>query len=151
MKSPAQIETPTAEETIQPVSNESEEQQESSSANVEQVTLETFSEFPPEIDGCSCYFSGNKEAFEQNNYLFVSNFEKMAFIKIDGELIPFELIEEKEELYNTVWQDEEGHIMVLETVEMGQVDETWQFEGVLTLMKDNTPIYKRTIIGECGC
>lgn len=153
MKSPADIDTSTIEETIRSESekSQSELQEVESPEQIQQVTLEAFSEFPPEIDGCSCYFSGNKEAFKQGNYLFMSNFDKLAFIKIDDELIRFELLEEKDEPYNTIWQDEKGRIMVLETVEMGQMDETWQYEGVLTLMKDNTPIYKRTIIGECGC
>ena len=130
---------------------ETDVQEEGSLVHVEQVTLENFSEFPPEIDGCSCYFSGNKEDFKQGDYLFISNYEKLAFVKIEDELIRFKMIEEKEESYNTIWQDEGGRIMVLETVEMGQVDETWQYEGVLTLMKENIPIYKRTINGECGC
>ncbi|MEO5643651.1 MAG: hypothetical protein ABIQ40_06425 [Bacteroidia bacterium] len=51
--------------------------------------IETFTEFPPEIEGCSCYFSNDKSGFEKHEYIYAYDYGKTSFIRINGAFIKF--------------------------------------------------------------
>ena len=51
------------------------------------LTLENFSTFPPEIDGCSCYFSKDSTDFAKEQYIFANDFAETSFLKINGKFI----------------------------------------------------------------
>lgn len=114
------------------------------------LNLESFKDFPPEIDGCSCYFSTNQSDFESGVYLYMDNYFDLAFIKIDGELITFK---------KTISGDSEtgkwvndNYLLSLTKTEQSTVDETIQYSGFLTLKKDGmTILTKEGLVGECGC
>jgi len=64
--------------------------QTSSTTTSEQViTIDTFSTFPPEIDGCSCCFSNDSTGFGKGEYIYVNDFAQTSFLNINGVLTRF--------------------------------------------------------------
>src|SRR6476469_6868269 len=59
------------------------------------ISIETFSDFPNEIDGCSCYFSNNESEFKQKKYIYVNNYANLSFMKVNGKMLRFSLSSEK--------------------------------------------------------
>ena len=61
------------------------------SAEKQTITIETFSTFPPEIDGCSCCFSNNATEFKKGEYIYMNDFAQISFMKINGVQTKFTL------------------------------------------------------------
>jgi len=117
------------------------------------VEFDSFSEFPKEIDGCSCYFSETPEDFKNGNYVFVDDFGmENAFMRLNGEEINFKLIDSKFDddvsINNYISED---YLLELSFKETGQIDETFQQEVQMKLAFPTGAFLTKTIYGECGC
>ncbi|MDR1792049.1 MAG: hypothetical protein LBR36_01195 [Bacteroidales bacterium] len=55
------------------------------------LQLELFQKIPVEIDGCTCYFYTSDNDRKENMYILVSDFALLAFVKINEQLLKFEL------------------------------------------------------------
>jgi catabolite regulation protein CreA len=53
------------------------------------LKVDTFSTFPPDIDGCSCYFSNDSIDFTNHDYIYVNDFAQISFLKINGVMTKF--------------------------------------------------------------
>ena len=125
---------------------------ENQQGEVQQV-LEAFTEFPPEIDGCSCYYSLTDNNFKANKYVFASNFGKEAFIKVNGKMEKLKLVQERElsQTRNNKVYSGAGFLLTIEVEKTGSIDETWQQKGIIKLEQKNKDALINSIIGECGC
>lgn len=117
------------------------------------VDIATYSEYPEEIDGCACYFGRTASQLSEGHYVFMTNYEKKAFMMLDGEMRVFELIGstdlEEGRLMET-WSNE-NYQMVVKTTETGQVDETWQSIGTINIKPTDKDATEISVVGECGC
>ena len=118
------------------------------------IKLEAFA-FPQEIEGCSCYFAVDREQFIKQNYIYVDDYQKNAFLRINGRQIKLgydkknEVLPEKSLNINASNPDYKLHLKG-KIVEQGEI-ETALYKGTLTVetmdgKKTETPVY-----GECGC
>lgn len=114
------------------------------------IQLEPFSDFPNEIDGCSCCFSKSQEEYKKKMYVFVNDFAVLAFVKIDGKLIRFELQnhDENRNIYYYIHNDDKMKVEIIKKTT--NEDEIVVIEGLITIdtLKGNV---KQKFIGECGC
>ena len=117
------------------------------------VDVKVYSEYPEEIDGCACYFGLTAPELKDGKYVFMTNYEKKAYMILDGKMRTFELIKSENmpngELKDT-WKHSEFD-MIVQTRETGAIDETWQSTGTISIVpkgKDKTVI---RVVGECGC
>jgi hypothetical protein len=144
--------------------NEPLKQQQSSGTNtqmeakkdsvIEQpITIDTFSAFPPEINGCSCYFSANENEFKNSIYLYADDYENTSFVRINGMMTTFKLKDSKEvsEKHVIKKYDNNNFELIIDIQQVGQLDETWQQKGTLTLIKKGGKTITKNIYGECGC
>ena len=60
------------------------------------LSIDTVSDFPPEISGCSCYFSNDSIEFKKEIYIYMNDFAQTSFLKINGKLTKFIQTEFKE-------------------------------------------------------
>ena len=116
-----------------------------------QINLETFG-FPAEVNGCSCYFSKNKEDFEHEKYVYIDDYGNNAYLKIDGKTIKIKMKEGDfdPDNFNKVIKNEEISVTI-QGKKVKELEEVMMFEGTMTVEnkkgeKTITPIY-----GECGC
>ena len=119
--------------------------------NLNQINLETFG-FPAEVNGCSCYFSKNKEDFDQEKYIYIDDYGNNAYLKIDGKTVKIKMKEGDfdPDNFSKVIKNEEISVTI-QGKKVNELEEVMMFEGTMTVENKNgektiTPIY-----GECGC
>lgn len=120
----------------------------------EKLSIDTFSTFPPEIDGCSCYFSNDSIEFKHGKYIYVNDFGEVSFLNINGEMIKFKQTEYKAiDSLTTEATGNSGEFELKIRIIKGRVtgDETQLQTGTLTIIdkKGNKSVKK--FYGECGC
>ncbi len=116
------------------------------------ISVETFTEFPPEIDGCSCYFSANASDFKAQKYIYADDYEKTGFMKINGAMVKFNKVEEKE-VSRDHWIkkfDSKDYAIVLDMTKSGKVG-PFLHKGTISLTKKNGETVIKDFTGECGC
>lgn len=116
-----------------------------------QINLETFG-FPAEVNGCSCYFSKNKEDFDQEKYIYIDDYGNNAYLKIDGKTVKIKMKEGDfdPDNFSKVIKNKEISVTI-QGKKVNELEEVMMFEGTMTVEnkkgeKTITPIY-----GECGC
>lgn len=119
----------------------------------EPIVIGAFSEFPEGIDGCSCYFSQHSSALESGSYIFVTNFEELGFMMLNDKMVKFKLdetVELKDGKLMERWSNA-NFTLIKKTAATGQLDETWQHSGTISIKPKDGSTIESTIIGECGC
>ncbi|MDO5524136.1 MAG: hypothetical protein Q4G48_08860 [Bacteroidia bacterium] len=117
-------------------------------------TVDTFSTFPPEIDGCSCYFSNDSLEFKQRQYIYMNNLGKTSFVKINDSLVKFTQTgrEEIDSLNVKETYKSKGYEMAVHIKHIGKNGyETWLNTGTITLTDKNGNSVTKEFYGECGC
>lgn len=117
------------------------------------INLENFTNFPPEIDGCSCYFSKDSTDFSKEQYIYANDFAETSFIKINGKFIKFTQISKIDmKTYEMVKYQSEEYEMNLELKQGKQNgDETTLESGKLNVKDKNGNETETEFYGECGC
>lgn len=118
------------------------------------ISIDTFSTFPPEIDGCSCYFSKDSTDFINGAYIYMNDYNKISFLKINGVLTKFtqtnfKQITKSKSISKSASENYELTIEVRKAKQNG--DETSLFEGTIKLKDKNGKIISSAFYGECGC
>ena len=135
-------------------SNKSVTQTDNIKLDEELLTIDTFSTFPPEIDGCSCYFSNNSTEFNKSEYIYMNDFAQTSFLKINGVLTKFTQTDFKEVSKTTTLAKAKSdkYEMTIEVIDGKQSgDETSLKSGTIKLTDKNGETITKTFYGECGC
>jgi len=134
--------------------NKNSEQTDHLNTKNEVLTLDTFSTFPPEIEGCSCYFSNDSTEFKKGEYIYMNDLAQISFLKINGVLTKFTQIEFKDIDKTTIIAKAKSDRYEL-TIEMKDVKqggyETSVKSGTIRLTDKNGKTITKTFYGECGC
>jgi hypothetical protein len=135
-------------------SNKSVTQTDNINPDEEELTIDTFSTFPPEIDGCSCYFSNDSTEFNKNEYIYMNDFAQTSFLKINGVLTKFTETDFKKvgKTVTIAKAKSDKYEMAIEVIEGKQSgEETALKSGKIKLTGKNGETITRTFYGECGC
>lgn len=117
------------------------------------LKIDTFSVFPPEIDGCSCYFSSDSIEFKKGEYIYMNNYAKISFLKINGTLTKFIQTDFKEVDKTTIAKAKNDQFEMTIEVKDGikNGDETRLKTGTIKLTDKSGTTITKTFYGECGC
>jgi catabolite regulation protein CreA len=118
------------------------------------LTIDTFSTFPPEIDGCSCYFSNDSTEFKKEAYIYVNDYAQTSFLKINGVVTKFTQIDYKEidsGNTNTKYKSNNFELTIESKDGIQNGDETWLKTGTIKLTDENGKTITKSFYGECGC
>ncbi len=120
----------------------------------DQLNIESFSELPDEIDGCSCYFSNDSNDFKSEKYIYVNDFADISFMKINGEMVKFKLTKySKIDSLTSEAHATEGEyeltLRITKGIETGE--ETQLQTGTLILKTKQGKKIVKSFYGECGC
>ena len=121
---------------------------------IEKLSIDTFSTFPPEIDGCSCYFSNDSIEFKRGEYIYMEDYEGTSFLKINGTLIKFNIIDAKEiDSLNTKTRYKSRDLNMTIELKQGKQngDETYLKTCKIKLTNKNGKTITKSFYGECGC
>ena len=122
----------------------------------DEMVIGTFQEFPPEIEGCACYFSNNEKEFQMEKYICVDDYFKNAYVIINDKKIKFKSVEASVSVKGkykhwTKTFKSEKHQMIIEMLQTGEIDETQQQKGTITIKSNDGNQVKIPFVGECGC
>jgi hypothetical protein len=118
------------------------------------LTIDTFATFPPEIDGCSCYFSNDSTEFSKREYIYMNDFAQTSFLKISGVLTKFNQVDFKEiDSLNIIAKyKSDNYEMTIESKDgIQNGDETYLKTGTIKLTDKKGKTIIKTFYGECGC
>ena len=135
-------------------SNQALTQDASSSKTVIALKIDTFSTFPPEIDGCSCYFSADSIAFKSGSFIYLNDLGQTSFLKINGVLTKF--VEKSHKELDSVTMvsrsKSDNYDLFIEVKDdMPSGDETQIKKGTIKLSDKNGTTITKVFYGECGC
>ena len=125
-----------------------------------EFTLNSFKTLPKEIDGCSCIFSKTEKEYEQNEYVFASNFDSIAFISINNKILKLKLTSKiykpntvENEDYTCKYEAEKYKVTI--EIEADKTkkdsDESWWNKGSISIENKNGEKITQKFIGESGC
>lgn len=118
------------------------------------MKIDTFSTFPPEIDGCSCYFSSDSIEFNKGVYIYMNDYAQTSFMKINGVLTKFIQTDfKKNDSFNikAIYKSDKIEMTIESKDGKQNGDETWLKTGTIKLKQQNGKIISKSFYGECGC
>ena len=128
--------------------------------NDKTLSIDTFSEIPDDVDGCSCTFSNDSIEYNKKQYIFTSDITKVLYMKINGKMIKFNLNNDGSVEMNSIPHagskikiENSLYKIVIEydkVIEAGY--ETRAMTGTIQLtdIKSGNTVVKK-IFGVCGC
>ncbi len=123
------------------------------SSKDDRISIDTFSTFPPEIDGCACYFSNDETEFKNRKYIYADDYGNNAFVSINGVMTKFVLSKSDtlagDRSVETFVNDK--YEITIDVKQVGQIDETWQKTGTIKIKPKDGKETIKNIYGECGC
>jgi len=118
------------------------------------LTIDTFSDFPPEIYDCICIFSNNEIDFKNESYIYMNDYAQLSFLKINGVLTKFIQTESKKiDSLNTIekFSSDDYEITVYTKHGEQNGDESWLYTGKIELTNKSGKLITKNFYGECGC
>jgi hypothetical protein len=134
--------------------DKSETQETKTSVKTEIFTVDTFTDLPAQIDGCSCTFSEDSVSYAENKYIYADDFVKTSFIKIDGKLIELTETEHSDPDSLTIVSKSTGggykveiRATIIHTTDL----EYNEMKGTITIRNAKQKTVTKKIYGVCGC
>jgi hypothetical protein len=121
------------------------------------LNIDTFTEIPQDIAGCSCYYSNDSTEFVQSKYIYVSDFNELSYVKINGKLLQFKQTKLNRKNDGTLeitarHNNYEMFITVKNISGEGEQEEERSREaGTLTIKDDKGNSVSKSFYGMCGC
>ena len=113
------------------------------------LTLDVFTAFPDEIDGCSCSFYLSEEDEENQKYIFVNDFVSVAFASVNGKLEQFELKKFEESKRSYLYTNGVYELEIKVTNKVYRAEKSF-LEATIILTRGDKSLQK-DIAGNCGC
>jgi len=120
----------------------------------QEFSIDKFSDYPPKIDGCSCFFSNDSVEFNNKEFIYMNDFASISFLKINGEIIKFTQTDFREVDNTKIISKAKSAIYeIIIEVNDGKRngDESMLKTGKIKLTDKNGKTLTKTFYGECGC
>ena len=119
-------------------------------SNGDTMKVETFTEYPSEIDGGSCAFYLNKRDKDKGRFFMVNDFCDTAYLKINGKM---EVLKMKNtSIESTVEYSNSSYILTIIISEKKDTnDESYTLKGTIKVKSSKGATKSFPFIGECGC
>lgn len=120
--------------------------------NTDEFTLSTFDTFPEELNGCSCYFSFTKNAFNDKQFIFAGQLQdSMAFLKKQNNWV--KLKQNHPTVMDTLCIEAKNDsiTMIIKGLKQSSAYETTQYKAEMKVEKDGKVVFNGDVYGECGC
>ena len=119
-------------------------------SNGDSIKVETFTEYPSEIDGGSCAFYLNKGDKDKGWFFMVNNLCDTAYIKINGKMEVLKMkntsIESSVEYSNSSYT-----LTIIFSEQKDATDESNTLKGTIKVKNSKGETISFPFIGECGC
>ena len=117
------------------------------------IQLDYFAATPKEIDGCEESFTYNTAALKDEKYIFFSNLQELAMIRVKGKIIHLKKVSERQlssKMYKTIYKGEGYTVTTLMKDVRPEGDEGSYMKGTLEVRSGAATI-TIAIHGMSGC
>ena len=123
------------------------------SADLPEFTLTSFTEFPEEIEGCSCYFSLTKNAFLDHQFIYAGKMQdSVGYIKKHGDWVRLKQFPVENETDSLYINAENDSLQIrIYGIKDSAAYETTQYKGDIIIDSNGKEIFSGGVYGECGC
>ena len=119
-------------------------------SNDETMKVETFTEYPSEIDGGSCAFYLNKSDKDKGCFFMVNDLCNTAYIKINGKMEVLKM--ENTSTESPVKYSNSSYILtIISSENKDTTDESYTLKGKIKVENSKGETINFPFIGECGC
>ena len=119
-------------------------------SNGDTMKVETFTEYPSEIDGGSCAFYLNKSDKDKGYFFMVNDLCNTAYIKINGKMEVLKM--ENNSTESTIEYSNSSYILTIIISEKKDTnDESYTLKGTIKVKSSKGATKSFPFIGECGC
>jgi hypothetical protein len=156
----AKLESQTTDSSsiTQTIDSLSVSQQTSEESTKQKIILDSFTDIPEEIQGCSCFYSESEEKNLKNEYFFVAGFDSAAFISIDNKLLKLTLVSTGRERHSfgdydhvDVYKSDNFNVTLDIKYLKQEGDEGWSNTGTITVESKDGLKEIIKFVGGCGC
>jgi hypothetical protein len=116
--------------------------------------ISSFTDLPAEIDSCSSLFSNDSLDYSQQKYIYVDDYAKTSFLKVNGVLTKFIEVShvDIDSLNFTATYKSDDYEMNINAKQIRKVDlESFTKTGTIKLSDKTGKTLEKTFYGECGC
>ncbi|WP_445453247.1 hypothetical protein [Flavobacterium sp. 25HG05S-40] len=116
--------------------------------------LNSFDEFPEEIDGPGCFFSIDEKDYSENHYVYADNADSICYIKMNGKFIRFELLERnRDTTFNSYVRKfkSDDYELSVDVKKVDEIDEINFYKGSMFIKHKNEAPEEKELYGVCGC
>lgn len=119
----------------------------------ETFTVNTFTDLPPEIDGCSCTFAEDSVSYAKEKYNYANDLRATSFIKVNGKMIKLTETEHANSNSLTKFKSAgSGYEVEIKAKIIRTTDlEYNEMKGTITIKPKTGKTLTKTIYGVCGC
>jgi len=143
---------------IQIIDSLSLSQQINEESTTQKIILDSFTDIPVEIQGCSCFYSESEEKNLKNEYFFVAGFDSAAFISIGSKLLKLTLVTSGREPHSfgdydhvDVYKSDNYNVTLDIKYLKQEGDEGWSNTGTITVESKDGRKEVIKFVGGCGC
>lgn len=119
------------------------------------LTIDTFSYIPPDVEGCTCFYSNDSIQHSKRIYIYAANLDSVSYLKINGVLTKFSKVVNTKMVNSsnrevTICND--LYEIIIHSIHGKPLgDEVWEVIGTITLKDKFGNIVRRKFYGDCGC
>lgn len=117
------------------------------------LALKEFTAIPDTIEGCVGLFSLDRDAFENENFVYASKLQEHCIIHLDSHTVLLKYSSSKDnKKSHTETFENETYLLKITMTMINPYDEGGIYEGYLELLdKTNNTVQKHNVYGESGC
>src|SRR5690606_7927165 len=122
------------------------------------IKMTSFRGLPPQLEGCSCYFSKSETDFKRDRYFFASGPDSIAYISINKKPVQLRRItnpvsskENKPAELEETYSNKVYTVKIKLHTEGKSGDEVLWYTGKLKLFFKEVEVREFSVFGECGC
>jgi len=123
-------------------------------AQAAMLYISAFSEFPAEIEGCSCNFSNDSLDYSAQKFIYMNDFKQTSFLKVNGVLTKFTETSRKDvDSLNVIsTYNNTDYEMIIKMEDKGKHGPESSIKtGTIKLTDKNGKTLEKAFYGECGC
>lgn len=113
------------------------------------LKVETFTEYPSEIDGGSCDFYINQNDMNNNRLIMVNDLGQNAYLKINGKMETLLLTSYSEKQME--YANSSFHVTIIVSSTETEQYESATLKGTIRIKNTKGETKSFSFIGQCGC
>ena len=124
----------------------------------DEIMITSIDQLPDDIEGCACYLSKDDSTFNNGEYIFASNNDRICYMSVNNKLNRFRMTETNHEPFTfkdcdviESYSNEQYDVKINSHFEDSTSYESWMFNGDILIKRKDGEEATVKFVGVCGC